>query len=338
MTGGIRCFAGANTRNGFYSCFDGIFMNRARVFYIKGAPGVGKNSLMKRVLRRQEACGHAVSAFYCSSDPDSLDGVVDETLSCAFLDATAPHAYDPAVPGARDTLISLGDYLNEAELSADAASIMRIQKEIGREFASAAHFLGAAGHAEAAAEGVQDARRAALILRELLSLLPNTHANGGTVRRYFLSAHTCQGYVSFEKQFPADETVSVPIPFGGNMDGILRTVAEKAAEKGLAPILFLSPICPEQARQVYIPEIPLLVTASDVPARRVLEGLYREGCGEDGVYAAACLRAHEHLRRAKTLHDELEGYYIPRMDFSRLVEVESRIYAQLDALEAGASV
>ena len=127
MQSGIRCFAGANTARGFVSGFDGVFSGRRRVFYIKGAPGVGKSGLMRRVAGRQSAAGHAVSLFSCSSDPDSLDGIVDETLDVAMLDATSPHAYDPLLPGARDILLNLGEFLDCDALSGDVSRLEELR-------------------------------------------------------------------------------------------------------------------------------------------------------------------------------------------------------------------
>ena len=42
--------AGGNTAQGFTSCFDSILPKeqQKRMYYIKGGPGVGKSTLMKR--------------------------------------------------------------------------------------------------------------------------------------------------------------------------------------------------------------------------------------------------------------------------------------------------
>ena len=49
----IHYFAGANTARGFYSCFEHIVpaSQRKRMFYIKGGPGVGKSTLMRRMAK-----------------------------------------------------------------------------------------------------------------------------------------------------------------------------------------------------------------------------------------------------------------------------------------------
>lgn len=53
MEGKIRkIFPGANTANGSFNFFDNIIQGDInRIFCFKGGPGVGKSSLMKRLLK-----------------------------------------------------------------------------------------------------------------------------------------------------------------------------------------------------------------------------------------------------------------------------------------------
>ena len=49
----LHLFAGGNTSQGFYSCFEDILPKerRKRMFYLKGGPGVGKSTLMRRAAQ-----------------------------------------------------------------------------------------------------------------------------------------------------------------------------------------------------------------------------------------------------------------------------------------------
>lgn len=103
-------FAAANTDRGFVSFFDGIFFsdNVRRRYIIKGGPGTGKSSLMRRLALCAERAGKNVEYYLCSSDTDSIDGIlIDGEL--AVLDGTAPHSYDTALAGAIDEIINLGE-------------------------------------------------------------------------------------------------------------------------------------------------------------------------------------------------------------------------------------
>ena len=128
----MRYFAGGNTSQGFCTRFDHILPKeqQKRMCYIKGGPGVGKSSLMKAVGKAAESAGLRVEYFYCSSDPESLDGVAIPEKGAALMDGTAPHVYDPVLPGARDTLVSLGDFLDEKSLRASLEELQQTQRQI----------------------------------------------------------------------------------------------------------------------------------------------------------------------------------------------------------------
>ena len=337
MTQAIRCFAGANTPDGFFSCFSSIFTRRARVFYLKGGPGMGKSSLMKRIAERQRALGHEVSLFYCSSDPDSLDGVADETARCAVLDATAPHVCDPLLPGARDTLISLGDCLNEPALRRENAAIERLQAEIADEFRAACHYLAAAARVRDALLIRPNPVRAHDAANELAKRLSAASGNSsfGAEKRFFLSAHTLKGEVRFFSQFSPEITVRIQTPFGGNADDVLKPLERRAREIGASVLAFCDPLAPARAAHLYFPELPLFVTADDTPARETVSSLFPEGRSPDPLYAEALAQAYRRLSRAKELHDRLETIYTPQMDFSRLAQAEARIVSGFDEAMEG---
>jgi len=336
MKSGIRCFAGCNTGAGFHSGFEGIFASRARTFFIKGAPGAGKSGLMTRIAERQTAMNHPVSRFYCSSDPDSLDGIVDEAINAAMLDATAPHTYDPPLPGASGSILSLGDYLNEQALSRDATAIQELNARLSAAFREAQSYLAAAAHVKKAIEVLPFEGAVIACADEIIHSLPK-RGSIGAVRRYFLTAHTCKGFISFLDQFPPSSTISIPAPFPRNATPLFERICREARCMGLEAILFLNPVNPEIIDHMYLPDIPLFLTTEPVRgAMRVISGLF-DDCSNSfeealPLYEALTGQAEKALARAKALHDELEGFYSPRMDFSHLVEAESRVARAFDAL------
>ena len=107
-------FAAANTANGFISYFDKIFDPAALddLYVIKGGPGTGKSSMMRRVADAAEKRGYAVEYYYCSSDTSSLDGILIPEISFGMVDGTAPHMTDPVYPGAVDVVFDVYPYLN----------------------------------------------------------------------------------------------------------------------------------------------------------------------------------------------------------------------------------
>ena len=89
----VQYFLGANAPDGFYSLYPQLIdLERARAVYIlKGGPGCGKSTLMRRVAQAMEEKGASVEYIACSGDPDSLDAVVFPALNTAIVDGTAPH-------------------------------------------------------------------------------------------------------------------------------------------------------------------------------------------------------------------------------------------------------
>ena len=93
----VQYFLGANSPAGFYSLYDQMIdRTKARRLYIlKGGPGCGKSTLMRRVAERAKAAGQEVEYILCSGDPDSLDAVILPGLEIAVADGTAPHGMAP---------------------------------------------------------------------------------------------------------------------------------------------------------------------------------------------------------------------------------------------------
>ena len=171
----MRYFAGGNTSQGFCTRFDHILPKeqQKRMFYIKGGPGVGKSSLMKAVGKAAESAGLRVEYFYCSSDPESLDGVAIPEKGAALMDGTAPHVYDPVLPGARDTLVSLGDFLDEKALRSSQEELQETQRQISARFTRCYHYLAAAAQVrKAACAGEEKPAAMRALLKEWTDVLP----------------------------------------------------------------------------------------------------------------------------------------------------------------------
>ena len=83
---------------------------------LKGGPGVGKSTFMRRIHAALTANNEASTLYFCSGDPDSLDAVAIPAHGLLVLDGTAPHIVDPKIPGARDSIVNLGECLNEAAM------------------------------------------------------------------------------------------------------------------------------------------------------------------------------------------------------------------------------
>ena len=104
-----RYYLGSNTHKGFYGLYEEAIAPLDKVFLLKGGPGTGKSSLMKKVMKEGLNRGYSVECWHCSGDPNSLDGVLLKDLGLAVIDATAPHAVEPKIPVAKEVIINLLD-------------------------------------------------------------------------------------------------------------------------------------------------------------------------------------------------------------------------------------
>lgn len=103
--------AGANTAEGFVSKFDNILKNdkKAYTFVLKGGPGTGKSTLMKKIATHFREKGFRVEEFYCSSDVKSLDAVRIVEKNICITDGTAPHEQDASLPKVNGEIVDLGE-------------------------------------------------------------------------------------------------------------------------------------------------------------------------------------------------------------------------------------
>lgn len=110
---GGRCsrFFGASTPDGSVNYINNLTENLANRYFIKGRPGTGKSTFLKRLADALQNAGHDVEVYYCSFDPNSLDMVLVRDLSFCVFDSTAPHEMFPSE--SRDSVL---DFYKEAGL------------------------------------------------------------------------------------------------------------------------------------------------------------------------------------------------------------------------------
>lgn len=65
-------------------------------YFIKGRPGTGKSTMLKKIAKKAEEKGYDVEIYHCGFDPNSLDMVIVRELNFAIFDSTSPHEYFPS--------------------------------------------------------------------------------------------------------------------------------------------------------------------------------------------------------------------------------------------------
>ena len=335
----IHYFAGGNTAQGFHSCFEALLplSQRKRMFYLKGGPGVGKSTLMKRFAAAAEEKGIRTESFHCSSDPESLDGAAFPELGIGIMDGTAPHICDPAVPGARDTLIALGDYLDEEALRPHARDIAQVQEAISARFARCYRYLAAAAQVLKAAPAPQEDERKTEQLADTWAHSLPLRGGTGSIRRLFASAFTPKGLVTVTDFSLMERCATVDCPFGSHVSGLMHAIARRAAGRGLDVIELADPLLPNRTAHVLVPAHGVAFctgrrTAESggewIDCQQVFDRQAQDNPEQSfdrNAYELLCQRAVEQLMQAKALHDDLESYYVKHMDFLKWQQVLEKL-------------
>ncbi len=115
-------FFGTTTADGPTNHIDDITNGLNKRYFIKGRPGTGKSTFLKKLSKELKERKFNVEEYYCSFDPNSLDMVVSRELAICVFDSTAPHEKFPT----RETDNILDFYINAGLESIDG----KFEKEL----------------------------------------------------------------------------------------------------------------------------------------------------------------------------------------------------------------
>ena len=338
-------FAAANTEVGFVCYFDELFYsdNIGRRYIIKGGPGTGKSTLMRRIAERARSAGRDVCTFYCSSDTSSLDGIIIDGR-IAVLDGTAPHTADTRLPGARDEIINLGGYWDSALLRAKEKELLALAKGKKDAYSLAYNYLFAAGATERAltdmiGECVKSEKMSASVDRLCERCFEGRKKGRGEVLHRQVSAFGVYGNVHLHTLYDAADTRYALIDHYGTARLYMAELLRCALESGQRVAVSHNAVCTSVPDEMYFPDTGALVYVcggeydendikinmkrfTDASAVARLRGYYRAAHRAGEVL---CEIAQRQLTRAGELHAESEKIYVSAMDFDALREYTDRI-------------
>ncbi len=89
----INRFFGASTVYGNNDYILNITDKIQHRYFIKGRPGTGKSTMLKKIVKAANERGFDTYIYHCAFDPDSLDMVVIPKLNVCMFDSTSPHEH-----------------------------------------------------------------------------------------------------------------------------------------------------------------------------------------------------------------------------------------------------
>lgn len=332
-------FLGASGPNGFRSYFERSFSaaDGWRVLILKGGPGTGKSTLMKRICSAAEDRELYYERIWCSSDPSSLDAVIVPSLRRAIFDGTPPHTLEPAFPGVCESIVDLGTEWDAGMLERRREEIMTLSAECSRHHAQCARFLACADAFRQntvllARRGLNtdkiERMAARMVSRILKSSVGEKKKPSESVR--LLSAVTPNGVCFAGK--PQWQTIRIDDSTGVAAHALLASVRKKLLAVGETIV-----VCPcsqnaERLEHLIIPDHDVMITTCNdahsiegssrlIHAERFCDANPPEVQKRQFSLNRRAQReltqlAAEELRSALEVHDRLEQCYREAMDFA----------------------
>ncbi len=320
-------FPGANTGAGFYSRFDGILAPWSKPHYkyiLKGGPGVGKNTLMRKVARRAADAGYDVEEFRCASDPDSLDAIRVPALGLIMLDGTAPHSIDPSLPGIEGEILDLGRFVKRDAFAQHRTELETLFLENKACYRKAYALLRAARtlytHALEEAAASLDGEAVNAYFAEHVS----DAAKGGH-RALFTASATPRGIIDYSETHLPKGCTRV----SGLVGEAVLSLAEQHMQGKQAEICygFLDPAHPQS---IMTEESALAVTETGDTLERLCKtpvSAHARYCYAEAYALAA--RACTVLGDALSLHDRIEAIYRQFVDYDHVNRESAALLAKL---------
>jgi len=339
-------FPGGNTTCGFYSFFDQILSQEEAnyILSIKGGPGVGKSSIMKKVGKHLTSLNYKIEYHHCSSDPNSLDAIMIPELKVALVDGTSPHIVDPKNPGAIDEILNLGQYWNEEGIKKNKEKILQINLETKRMFTKAYQYLKAAKKIYESYETTEKKSLNEIEYKKIKNeLIRKVFKDSrdlnkvGRKRNLFSYGLTPIGITQFRDTIICDfkTKYSIKEKVGISSEEIMNDVVREALNRGLYIDCFHSPIKVEKIDDILLPELNVSISANNqynncefdydyiidltnIVNKDVQETLIGEINEDKELFEILLYKGLNYINKAKSLHDTLEKYYIPNMNFEKI--------------------
>lgn len=346
----IKFLLGSNTKRGFVPLFDELRdpIDGKRLYIIKGGPGSGKSSLMRKVLKVLEGNKHSIEYFHCASDPGSLDAFIDHDTGIAMVDGTAPHLMDPRYPGAYDIIINMADCWDDVALLEVKNEIIPLSDTI-----STCHQLASSCISSAAAllDNNMTIAKAYVnygsindFIFKLMKKLQGSKK--GRIKKRLLSAVSVGETVFFDEtiELLSKDIYVIPDMWGAASDGLLSELHRATSLLGLEQIVcYCSIRTPDKIDHIIFPSVGITVTTANYfhNIKDNKNNITPDFMEAMPSYIQEQMALHlnkskelidmasDHIKKAKLLHDDLEAFYVKAMDFSKVEPIYNRIMSEI---------
>lgn len=309
----ISYFAGANTAKGFVSKFDEINnMESASFKYVlKGGPGTGKSTLLKRIAKHFEDMGAKVERYFCSSDPSSLDAVRIVEKNICIVDGTAPHEQDAQIPGVNSKVINLGQCIDD-KVYKYKSKIERLLAKKASCYKQSNAFLRSAGDIKNALTNTETEKQSDKKLI-LCNLSNEKNGEKGSLRTAFFDYFNEFGLQSLEKE---------------NVFSQIYNVSSKANLLELKSELLENNFDIVQILDVFSLDVKALVVCNQNILIKLKSPSLKTS--DKVLLNLLCKRAGAQIVMAKSFHKKVESYYYKCLNFDKLNAITSDLIKEIE--------
>ncbi len=340
-------FAASNSAHGFKNYYPEVFSRADLLYIIKGGPGTGKSTFMKKYAHIAEDRGDKVEYYYCSSDPSSLDGVLifGKERTVGIIDGTPPHASEPKFPGAREEIVNLGECWDGELLRKQKNEIIALSERKSGEYKRAYTFLRSVGNLRAVNDGLLepciDLEKLRSAVSRIVKELPRGNMTYIPAITDSVSMNGCVRLKSFERNA---EKLYIISEFYGVGEIFLDELFESLGSCDVLARVSFDPICPEHIDGIFLEKERIAFVVERVQQENEKNDIYGEGITqinskrfvdiEKMREIRSELRYTEKLRqssldgalhslsKAKIYHFLLEDIYGKAMDWKKFNKIE----------------
>ncbi len=353
-------FAAANTAEGFKSLFDEVFNKKEceKLYILKGGPGVGKSTFMKKAASLCEEQGLTVEYLHCSSDPDSLDGILIKEKKIAIADGTSPHSIEATLAGAFEEIIDLGKAWDTEGLYAKKDILQKLSDEKKACYRDAYDTLDAYKRIrnllqKLCSPFVNTQKLTKSVSRLAKSILPKGSSNEAKTDIRLTNALSCKGKIRFGCfENNADMCIFIKDSLREGMlsQAYLNELYKTAQKKGADMLVSLSPLDISVVDGLYFTKEKISVTRycdelvdmcdkSGKKCRIINTSRFVDGKGISSIrrerrfYEKLALsleeKALQSLAKAGQLHFKLEEVYSEHTDYSKVEKMQTEFFKKL---------
>ncbi len=314
-----RYFLGNNSGYGFFNLYENELKLTNKTVLFKGGSGTGKSSLLKKIAKKAKAMGLDYELWFCSGDPQSLDGIYLKDKKAAVVDATAPHASGVDIPVIKDVIFDLAQSLDESKLKGMRQDIEKYMKCKKQHFMRVYQHLKSAlchlyNQFEIEKQGVDEDKIRAYASSIARDMEPVTDKN----RSLFSRAICPSGESEYFDHLRGKKAVLVK---GCAYAKKVFFDEISKLRKGLT--LFLSPLDPKTCEGIVCGDMAYVENVGHFANDSIVDlGVFGERFDKDDSIEEGnnvimqTAFAVERLNKAREAHMKVESIFVPAMDFS----------------------